>query len=193
MTSTSQNVVSHGLVEWTRSSGKIPFNISRDRDQYPLMKILGIADALLDKGERALPELVKGLHDPNPVIQYWALVNCLVLKTDDEQALSRINTLTRSPVAANRIAAAEHLARLGKKDPRPVLNDVLLNSPNVLARLHAINALDHVKADYPYNQRVLQSSRSIWPTDVKELSSAPWMGRYKAYDVRVMEFLEKGH
>ncbi len=181
------------LVEWTRGSGKIPFNISRDRDQYPLMKILNMADALLDKGERALPDLVKGLRDTNPVVQYWALVNCLVLKTDDEQVLSRINALTRSPVAANRIAAAEHLARLGKKDPRPVLNEVLLNSPNVIARLHAINAMDHVRADYPYNQRVLETSKSLWPSDAKELSAAPWMGRYKAYDVRVMEFMERGH
>ena len=62
-----------------------------------------------------------------------------------------------------------------------------------MARLHAINAMDHVRADYPYNQRVLETSQSLWPNDAKELSAAPWMGRYKAYDVRVMEFMERGH
>ncbi len=166
------------LVEWTRSSGKIPFEISRDRNQYPLLKILNMADALLS-----------GLRDQNPVVQYWALVNCLVLKTEDERALRSIASLTSSPVAANRIAAAEHLARIGKKDPRPVLHDVLVNSPNVMARLHAINALDHVSADYPYDPKVLDLSQAIWPTNNNELKAAPWMGRYKAYDVRVMEFL----
>lgn len=181
------------LVEWTRGSGKIPYNISRDGDQYPLRKILNTADALLDKGEEALPQLNRDLRNRNPIVQYWALVNCLVLKTEDEQALRRITALTRSPIPANRIAAAEHLARIGKKDPRPVLNDILLNSPNVMARLHAINAMDHVRADYPYDPEVLKTSRSIWPSDAKELGASPWMGRYKAYDVRVMEFMERGH
>ena len=63
----------------------------------------------------------------------------------------------------------------------------------VAALTHAINAMDHVRADYPYNQRVLKTSQSLWPSDAKELSAAPWMGRYKAYDVRVMEFMERGH
>ncbi len=96
------------------------------------------ADALLDRGDKALPRLTRLLGNQNPVIQYWALINCMVLKTEDERATRRIQALTRSPIASTRIAAAEHLARLGKKDPRPVLNEVLLNNPNVMARLQAI-------------------------------------------------------
>ena len=113
----------------------------------------------------------------------------MVLSTEDEKITQRITALTHSPIAATRIAAAEHLARLGKKDPRPVLNEVLLNNPNVLARLQAINALDHVQEAYPYDATVFEKSKAIWPTNPKDLT-ADWMGRYKAYDVRVMEFLE---
>lgn len=177
------------LVEWSRGSGKTPYHISRDDVQYPLDEIINAADMLLDKGEKALPKLVRSLNSKNPIIQYWALVNCMVLKTEDERALKRINALTRSPIVPTRIAAAEYLARLGKKDPRPILNDVLLNNPNVMARLQAINALDHVQDAYPYEKSIFERSAAIWPTDAKELI-APWMGRYKAYDVRVMEFLE---
>jgi hypothetical protein len=113
----------------------------------------------------------------------------MVLGTEDEKITKRITALTRSPIAATRIAAAEHLARRGKKDPRPVLNEVLLNNPNVLARLQAINALDHVQEKYPFDASVFERSKAMWPVDAKILT-ADWMGRYKAYDVRVMEFLD---
>ncbi len=179
------------LVEWSRGSGKTPYQIARDDIQYPLEEVLDVADALLDQGDRALPKLTRLLRNENPVIQYWALINCMVLKTEDEKATQRITALTRSPITATRIAAAEHLARLGKKDPRPVLNAVLLNDPNVMARLQAINALDHVNEAYPYDEAVFKKSAAIWPSNANELSAAPWMGRYKAYDVRVMEFLEQ--
>lgn len=177
------------LVEWSRGSGKSPYQIARDDLQYPLEQIIETADALLDKGDKALPKLTRLLGSKNPVIQYWALINCMVLQTEDERALKRINALTRSPIAATRIAAAEHLARIGKKDPRPVLNEVLTNNPNVMARLQAINALDHVSESYPYDPDVFKRSAAIWPSDAKDIL-APWMGRYKAYDVRVMEFLD---
>ena len=178
------------LVEWSRGSGKTPYDIARDNAQYPLAEVMDAADALLDRGDKALPRLTRLLGNQNPVIQYWALINCMVLKTEDERATRRIQALTRSPIASTRIAAAEHLARLGKKDPRPVLNEVLLNNPNVMARLQAINALDHVSEAYPYDQSVFKKSAAIWPSDAKDLTAADWMGRYKAYDVRVMEFLE---
>ncbi len=177
------------LIEWSRGSGKTPYAIARDPDQYPLEEILQAADALLDKGDKALPKLTRLLAHKNPVVQYWALVNCMVLKTEDERAVKRINALTRSPIDATRIAAAEHLARIGAKDPRPILNEVLLNNANVMARLQAINALDHVRDAYPFDKSVFERSAKIWPSNTKELS-ADWMGRYKAYDVRVMEFLE---
>lgn len=177
------------LVEWSRGSGKPPHDIGRDERQYPLATIIDAADSLLDQGELALPELGKLLRSKQPLVQYWALINCMVLKTEDEKITRRITALTRSPIVATRIAAAEHLARLGKKDPRPVLNEVLLNNANVLARLQAINALDHVKDAYPFDPDVFKKSAKIWPTDAKNLT-ADWMGRYKAYDVRVMEFLE---
>ncbi len=177
------------LLEWSRGSGKIPYEIARDPVQYPLEKIIATADALLDQGENALPRLTRALADENPLVQYWALINCMVLKTEDERITRRITALTRSPIASTRIAAAEHLARLGKKDPRPVLNDVLLNSSNVMARLQAINALDHVRDAYPFDKSVFERSASIWPSDANDIQ-ADWMGRYKAYDVRVMEFLE---
>ncbi|MDB4385315.1 sulfatase-like hydrolase/transferase [Opitutaceae bacterium] len=178
------------LVEWSRGSGKSPHDIARDDEQYPLAKIIATADVLLDAGDDALPKLTRLLQSKNPVVQYWALINCMVLGTEDEKITKRITALTRSPIAATRIAAAEHLARLGKKDPRPVLNEVLLNNPNVLARLQAINALDHLQETYPYDASVFERSKAIWPSDPKKLT-ADWMGRYKAYDVRVMEFLMK--
>lgn len=176
------------LVEWSRGSGKSPHDIARDELQYPLASIIDAADALLDQGEAALPQLTRLLNSRNPVIQYWALINCMVLQTENEKITKRITALTRSPIAATRIAAAEHLARLGKRDPRPVLNEVLLNDSNVLARLQAINALDHVKGAYPYDPAIFEQSAAIWPTDAKNLT-ADWMGRYQAYDVRVMEYL----
>ena len=177
------------LVEWSRESGKTPWDIGHDEVQYPLEDIMDTADALLDRGKQALPKLMRDLRSSNPVIQYWALINCMVLGDDAKTATKRITPLTRSPIDATRIAAAEHLARLGEKDPRPILNEVLINNSNVLARLQAINALDHIQDKYPYDPNVFKKSAAIWPTNTKDLT-ADWMGRYKAYDLRVMEFLE---
>lgn len=177
------------LVEWSRGSGKTPYAIGRDAIQYPLEQIIETADLLLDHGKKALPKLKKQLNSSNPIIQYWALVNCMVLGKEAKSATPQIEELTKSPIDATRIAAAEHLARLGKMDPRPILYEVLLDNPNVMARLQAINALDHVQEKYPFDREVFQKSRGIWPTNSKDLA-ADWMDRYKAYDVRVMEFLE---
>jgi N-sulfoglucosamine sulfohydrolase len=176
------------LIEWSRGSGKTPYAIGHDNVQYPLEDILDAADALLVEGRNALPKLQELIKSDNPIIQYWALVNCMVLGKDSVRATRQIKELMNSPIVSTRIAAAEHLARMGEEDPRPVLNDVLLNSSNVMARLQAINALDHVQKDYPYDSGVFEKSAAIWPSDGKDLS-ADWMGRYKAYDVRVMEFL----
>jgi N-sulfoglucosamine sulfohydrolase len=176
------------LVEWSRSSGKSPHDIGRDAAQYPLEAILDSADALLDQGEKALPRLTQLLEATNPVVQYWALINCMVLKTEDATITQRIQALTASPITATRIAAAEHLARLGLQDPRPVLNEVLLNNANVMARLQAINALDHVSERYPFDPTVLERSEATWLLSSKALT-ADWMGRYDGYDVRVMEYL----
>jgi arylsulfatase A-like enzyme len=176
------------LVEWSRGSGKTPYDIGHDDAQYPLVDIMDAADALLIEGRNALSKLQTLLKSSNPVIQYWALVNCMVLGKNSARATRQIKELTHSPIVSTRIAAAEHLARMGEADPRPVLNDVLLNSSNVMARLQAINALDHVQEDYPYDEGVFEKSAAIWPINTNELT-ADWMGRYKAYDVRVMEFL----
>lgn len=177
------------MIEWTRVSGKTPYAVGRDALQYPLADIIDMADALLDKGSKALPQLQKGLKSENPVVQYWALINCMVLGKKSSSATNLIKGLTESPIDATRIAAAEHLARIGKMDPRPVLNEVMLENPNVMARLQAINALDHVQEKYPYDPEVFKQSQEIWPTNNQDLT-ADWMGRYKAYDVRVMEYLE---
>ena len=177
------------LIEWSRGSGKTPYDIGHDDVQYPLAEIMDAADALLIEGRNAIPKLQSLLKSSNPVVQYWAVVNCMILGKNAARATRQIKELTQSPIAAIRIAAAEHLARLGEADPRPVLNEVLLNSSNVMARLQAINALDHVQEDYPYDEGVFEKSAAIWPINPKDLS-ADWMGRYKAYDVRVMEFLK---
>ena len=177
------------LVEWSRGSGKPPYDIGHDDNQYPLASIIDAADCLLDRGDAALPQLTKLLQSKQPIIQYWALINCMVLKTEDEKITKLITALTRSPITATRIAAAEHLARLGIKDPRPILNEVLLHNANVLARLQAINALDHVQKTYPFDPAVFEKSAATWPTNPNKIT-AEWMGRYKAYDVRVMEFLD---
>jgi hypothetical protein len=58
----------------------------------------------------------------------------------------------------------------------------------VMARLQAINALDHIRERYPFDPAVLEKSQATWPIDPKRLT-ADWMDRYNAYDVRVMEFL----
>jgi N-sulfoglucosamine sulfohydrolase len=176
------------LVEWSRGSGKSPHDIARDPLQYPLEDILDAADALLDRGAQSIPQLNVLLGSTNPIIQYWALINCMVLETKDDSAIKQITALTQSPMVATRIAAAEYLARLGRMDPRPVLNAVLLNNPNVMARLQAINALDHIRERYPFDPAVLEKSQATWPIDPKRLT-ADWMDRYNAYDVRVMEFL----
>ena len=58
-----------------------------------------------------------------------------------------------------------------------------------MARLQAINALDHVSKSYPYDPAVFKRSEATWLLKSKDLT-ADWMGRYDGYDVRVMEYLE---
>lgn len=103
----------------------------------------------LDRADRAsgatgndLPVLTRWLSSDDAVERYWAATGLLVLGSQAKPALPALLKATNDPSPAVAIVAAEALYRLGEQAAgrKPLLT--ALNSPNMMVRTHALNAID---------------------------------------------------
>jgi arylsulfatase A-like enzyme len=61
-----------------RSEGSTPYDLGHDPRQYPLEKILDMADAASMLKSEALPRLQEGLRDAESGVRYWAAMGLLM-------------------------------------------------------------------------------------------------------------------
>jgi uncharacterized sulfatase len=107
-----------------RAEGTTIYEMAHSKDKYPLEKIYDMADRASNLDPAEIPNLIKGLDDPDPAVKYWAALGLLMRKENAVSAgrekLIR-NLKDTSPSA--RIAAAWALAEYGdEKDLSQSLN-----------------------------------------------------------------------
>lgn len=107
--------------------------------QYDLAKIVRIADVASDRAANPAP-LLPALTDKDPVVRYWAATGVTIHRF--KAAEKQLVTLLSDPEAAVRIAAAEALFHLGRKDEAVAALAAALKDPVRPARLQALNVLE---------------------------------------------------
>jgi hypothetical protein len=170
---------------------------SRDRDAYPLERLMELAAEAAARDPGNLESLVALLDDSNAVIRHWAILGILMLGADGLAARDRLaDSMRVDPLPQNKVAAAEAVARLA---PSPeavaLLGELLDRSPSMPVRLQAINALtflgEQAKAALPAIERAASGEQELLRSAGRYLS-AVLEGRYDpSYPVTDLEWLRK--
>lgn len=116
-------------------------------DQYPLERIVETAELASSRDPGDLNEIILRLSDSHPVVRYWAATGCLVLGKRAAPAKKVLRKLLQDDEISVRIAAAEALYVLGEKQASLKCLQDALKSANLIARLHALNALEEMGSD----------------------------------------------
>ncbi|MFZ5829903.1 MAG: sulfatase-like hydrolase/transferase [Planctomycetota bacterium] len=111
-------------------------------EQYPIERIVDLADKASSRDPAALGDLTAALGDPHPVVRYWGGIGCLVLQEKALPAKQKLLQLLGDPWADVRVTAAEALGYLGEKQAALIALNEVLRSPQEYEPLAALNSLD---------------------------------------------------
>ena len=103
------------LAEMAKSAGSV-YAATHDPGKYPMERIVDAADVASQRDMGELPRLIDLAKDGNQTIRYWAAVGCCVRGSAAKDATAAMETLSKDPSAAVRIAADEALVRFGQSD-----------------------------------------------------------------------------
>jgi hypothetical protein len=137
-----------------RDNGLIPegsalegYAESRNREAYPLERIMQAAGAVIRRDPANLVQIRKWLGDPNESVRYWAALGCVMLREEAAPAAAELRGRLGDPSGSVRVAAAEALCRAGgAQEALPVLRGLLATDPGPRVRLQAANALQDLGA-----------------------------------------------
>jgi uncharacterized sulfatase len=133
---------------FARSQGSSPYDFGHDNKQYPIKRIIEMAElaSLLDPA--ALPKLRNALKDRDSAVRYWGALGILMR---GEAAATAAHDDLRAALADEsaevRIVAAQALAQYGSEADRREVLPILAryanwNQQNVFTAIAALNSLD---------------------------------------------------
>jgi len=131
-----------------RAAGTTMYEMGHDPKQYPLEKILAMADlaSLRTPGENA--KLQQGLKDGDSGVRYWAAMGLLIRGRDAVEATrGDLRAALNDPSPSVRIVAARALGQYGSDEDLALALPVLktLAPPNengIYVSIEALNAVD---------------------------------------------------
>ena len=127
------------LEDWGREHGSKPAAMRRLGVRELLPRLLAVIEAG-ERGDRAAVR--RFLSARSAVERYWAATWAGVLR--DSDARDALEKLAASPTPAVRIAAATALCRLGAAEEHLPKLVELIDAPNLIAGMYAMNAIEMV-------------------------------------------------
>lgn len=109
---------------------------------YPVERLLRLADCASRGGPEAVVQCTAALDDPHPAARYWGLVGLMLHHRQAADAKQRAEQLLEDPWASVRIAAAELVARLSNPNAAYRVLQAELERPHKYAVLAALNTLE---------------------------------------------------
>ena len=99
--------IMHSMAE----SGTI-YETIRDSEKFPVERILSVTDMILD-GKTIDNFIIDFLNDPNPLIRFWAAMNCQILGWHDSAVFTALMNCLDDPTPSVRLTAAKALCTQG--------------------------------------------------------------------------------
>ncbi|HET6429891.1 MAG TPA: HEAT repeat domain-containing protein, partial [Phycisphaerae bacterium] len=145
-----------------RSRGSTPYDMAKDRQKYPLERILAAAE-LVGTGEGSLKRQVELLKDTDPAVRYWATVGLHALAEKARPAAGALEAAMQDASPAVRIESAWALAAMGQTDAALALLAKELEGRDARAAVRAARALQMLGAAarpaLPAMKRALAAAR----------------------------------
>jgi len=112
---------------------------------YPVARVLRVADVAAQRDPANLPSLLEWLADDAEPVRWWAALGCVMLREGAAPARDALIGRLADPSPPVRVAAAEALCHISETTRGlPVLEQLLAEHPNERVRLQAVNSLDHL-------------------------------------------------
>jgi len=111
-------------------------------DDYPIDRIVDVANLAASRDASSLDKLITACNDPNPVIRYWGATGCLILQKKAAPAKEKLKALLKDEWMDVRVVAAEALSYLGETDLALRTMKPIIRGKETFATLAALNALD---------------------------------------------------
>jgi HEAT repeat protein len=150
-----------------RAEGSTQYAVGQSEQDYPLRRILSVAELAGERAADHLPRLLTFLDDSEPTVRWWAVLGLVMLGEQARPAESALMRSLKDDSALVRVAAAEALFQLGHVGPaRAALVDAL-SHPTPFVRLRAMNVLyrmgEHARPARPAIARA--SMEGIYPAE----------------------------
>ena len=111
-------------------------------DDYPLEKILSLANKAIENDSNNLPHLIGKLKEKKSAVRYWAASGLLILGDQARPAIPHLQEALNDHSGNIRIIAAEALCNLGHVEEGIAALKKELNNPNQMIRIYALNSID---------------------------------------------------
>ena len=145
-----------------RSRGSTPYDMAKDRQKYPLERILAAAE-LVGTGADSLGRQVELLKDTDPAVRYWATVGLHALGEKARPAVGALTAAMKDDSAAVRIESAWALAAMAQTDAALALLAKELEGRDGRAAVRAARALqmlgEAARPALPAMKRALAAAR----------------------------------
>ncbi|MEM7386347.1 MAG: sulfatase-like hydrolase/transferase, partial [Verrucomicrobiota bacterium] len=134
-----------------RSKGSTRFDLARDRNQYPIEKVVAAAKLATSRKPEDVAALLPLFHQADSAVRYWAATGLFIHgKEAVRRHLAPLRGALKDGSPAVRIAAARALAEFGDPEDLAPSLDALIAESNVeekgvylsMAALNAIDELD---------------------------------------------------
>lgn len=150
-----------------RAGERTPYEMGHDKVEYPLERIVEMAELAMSRQSNALPKIAAGLKDGDNAIRYWAIQGLLYRGEDAIIAhAADLRGLLKDKYFSVRIPAAEALGHHGSREDQLAALQVLLEvghprKSSLYNSLAALNALDRLGA----RANPVRETLAAWPTD----------------------------
>ena len=150
---------------FTRAAGSTPWETGRDPSKNPVGDLLAAADlaGAMDPGNVA--KLAKLLADDEPAVRYWGAIGLVALKARAAGASDALTAALQDKAPNVRIAAAEALCNIGRRDKAMGVLVAGLKHDTPFIRLRALNVLDRqgdaAKSALPQIRQAQMKSRQF--------------------------------
>lgn len=109
--------------------------------QAEIAVLVDTADLALLPYEQAAPKLRVALRSENPMIRYWAAMACSAFGDQAAELADDVETLLEDDWRIVRVRAAEFLGVIRRRNPQPILREVVNTTSNPVLATEALNSV----------------------------------------------------
>ena len=96
-----------------KAGGETIFEFGQSEENYPLHRILPLANIASARNTENISELLDAMKDTNPIVRYWGVLGLRVLGFEAKTTLSDLEKALDDPDFSTRITAALAYGKLG--------------------------------------------------------------------------------